>query len=116
MEKELDAAVSVEIIDSTGDVFRDLNLPSGEEDMLKIALARAFTNVVRKRDLTQTEAANIVVTDQSEVSKILSGRLRGVSVDRLIRMLAALGRDIDISIAAPKKNRRGKIRVRDAAA
>jgi predicted XRE-type DNA-binding protein len=115
MEKVLDAEASVEIIDSTGNVFSDLGLPSTDEDMIKVALARAFTNVVRKMDITQVETAKIIGTNQGEVSKILSGRLRGLSVDRLIRMLAALGRDIDISIAAPRRNRPGRIRVRDAA-
>jgi predicted XRE-type DNA-binding protein len=116
MAKEREAAGGIEVIDSAGNVFADLGLPSSEEDILKVALARVFTNVVRKLELTQSETAGIIGSDQAEVSKILSGKLRGLSVDRLIRMLAALGRDIDISIAAPRRKRPGRIRVRDAAA
>jgi predicted XRE-type DNA-binding protein len=105
MVKELNVAGGIEVVDSAGNVFADLGLPSSEEDILKVALARAFTNVVRNLELTQTETARAIGTDQAEVSKILSGKMRGLSVDRLIRMLAALGRDIDISIAPPPKKR-----------
>lgn len=115
MEKELDVTTGVEVIDSTGNVFADLGLPSSDEDILKIALARAITNAVRKRDLTQVETATIIGVDQAQVSKILSGKLRGLSVERLIRMLVALGRDVDINIAeSTRKNTRGRITVRAA--
>lgn len=115
MVKEPDVSGGVEVIDSAGNAFADLGLPSSDEDILKVALARAFTNAVRKRDLTQIETASLIGTSQAEVSKILSGKLRGLSVVRLIRMLVALGRDVDINIAEnPRRNRPGRMRVRVA--
>jgi predicted XRE-type DNA-binding protein len=113
MDKQHDVR-EVEIVDGTGNVFADLGLPSTDEDVFKAALARAITNTVRKRDLTQTEAAILIGVDQAQVSKILSGKLRGLSAERLIRMLVALGRDVDIHISERHKNRPGRLRVRAA--
>ncbi len=114
MDKELNVAGGVEVIDSSGDVFADLGIPSSVEDTFKIALARAITNTVRKRDLTQIEVAKIIEVNQAEVSKILSGRLRGFSVERLMRMLVSLGHDVDMHISARHRNRPGRLRVRAA--
>ena len=46
----------------------------------------------------------------SQVSLVVTGKLRGFSTERLIRMLARLGRDIDIVIR-PSSGKTGKIRV-----
>jgi predicted XRE-type DNA-binding protein len=102
------------VIDSSGNVFRDLGLPTTEDEMLKIALARAITNAVRKRELTQTEAAKIIGVDQSKVSALLRGRLKGFSVDRLVRYLVLLGKDIDIRISGRWRNQPGRIKVHAA--
>jgi predicted XRE-type DNA-binding protein len=99
------------VIDSSGDVFRDLGLPSGEEDRLKIAIAHAIANAIRKRDLTQTETAEVIGVDQAKVSALLKGRLRGFSIDRLFRFLVLLGKDVDIRISDRHKNRPGRIKV-----
>lgn len=99
------------VIDSSGNVFVDLELPASEEDMLKVNIARAITNTVRKRALTQAEAAKILGVDQSKVSALLRGRLKGFSVERLIRFLVLLGRDIDIHISKRYRSERGRIKV-----
>jgi len=99
------------VIDSSGNVFADLGLPTTEDEMLKVALARAITNAVRKRELTQTEAAKIIGVDQAKISALLRGRLKGFSVDRLVRYLVMLGKDIDIRISARAKNEPGRIKV-----
>ena len=102
------------VIDSSGNVFADLGLPNTEDEMLKIALARVITNTVRKRDLTQTEAADIIGVDQAKISQLLRGRLKGFSTDRLVRYLCALGKDIDIRIPGKYKSGGGPGRVKVA--
>jgi predicted XRE-type DNA-binding protein len=99
------------VIDSSGNVFRDLDLPTSEEDMLKVAMARAISNAIRKRCLTQTEAADIIGVDQAKVSALLRGRLKGFSVDRLFRFLVLLGKDVDIRISGRFRNQPGRIKV-----
>jgi predicted XRE-type DNA-binding protein len=109
MNAELD--IDEIVIDSSGDVFRDLDLPCGEEDRLKIAV-RAIANVIRKRDLTQTEAAEAIGVDQAKVSALLRGRLRGFSVDRLLKVFSPSrkGRgypNIQSSQKSTRKNKSG---------
>jgi predicted XRE-type DNA-binding protein len=99
------------VIDSTGNVFADLELPATDEDMLKVAIARVITNVLRKRELTQVQAAEIIGIDQSKVSALLRGRLKGFSVERLIKFLTLLGKDVDIRISGRFKNQPGRIKV-----
>ena len=50
--------------------------------------------------------------DQPKVSAIVNGRLENVSSERLMRLLTALGPDIEITVKAKPRNRaRGRIRV-----
>ena len=96
------------VIDSTGNVFADLDLPASEKDMLKVYIAHAITVTLRKKGFTQKEAAKIIGTDQAKVSALLKGKLTGFSIDRLIHYLVLLGRDIDVKISDSHTNR-GKI-------
>jgi predicted XRE-type DNA-binding protein len=50
--------------------------------------------------------------DQPKVSALLNGRLANFSSDRLMRLLTALGQDIEIVVKAKPRNReRGRVRV-----
>ena len=60
--------------------------------------------------MTQTEAAYIMRDAPSQISLVVTGKLRGFSTERLLRMLARLGRDIDIVIR-PSKGKSGKVTV-----
>ncbi len=102
------------VIDGSGSVFEDLNLPSGEEDMLKVAIARAINNVLSQNELTQQQAARITGLDQSKVSAILRGRLKGFSGRRLMKILILLGHDIDIHISKTSQNKPGRLKVHAA--
>lgn len=102
----------VSVTDSiTGNVFADLDLPSQQEDMIKVHIAREITSTVRKRGLTQTQAARILGVDQAKVSAVLRGRLKGFSVARLFVFLTMLGRDVNIHISERYRNGPGQIKV-----
>ncbi len=50
--------------------------------------------------------------DQPKVSALLNGRLANFSSERLMRLLTALGQDVDITVRAkPRDRARGRIRV-----
>jgi hypothetical protein len=57
--------------------------------------------------------------NQPKVSNLLRGRLSGFSTDRLLRLLNALGRDIEIVIierpATPERHASASVRVVEAA-
>jgi predicted XRE-type DNA-binding protein len=76
----------------------------------KNVLAREIADILDDQQLTQTEAAYIMRDAPSQISLVVTGKLRGFSTERLLRMLARLGRDVDIVIR-PAKGKTGKVAV-----
>jgi predicted XRE-type DNA-binding protein len=98
-KRELDYTVS------SGNVFADLGLPNPEELLAKAELANKITVLIRKRGLTQAQAAKLLGVDQPKISYLIRGRLAGFSIERLMRFLLLLGQDIKISVEAAPRNR-----------
>jgi predicted XRE-type DNA-binding protein len=98
-KRELDYTIS------SGNVFADLGLPNPEELLAKAELANKITVLIRKRGLTQAQAAKLLGVDQPKISSLIRGRLTGFSIERLIRFLLLLGQDIRISVEATPRNR-----------
>jgi predicted XRE-type DNA-binding protein len=88
----------IEYEESSGNVFADLGLPDADELLLKAGLARQISVIIEERGLTQAEAARILGTQQPRVSQLVRGALGGFSLERLIRFLNALGRDVEIVV------------------
>jgi predicted XRE-type DNA-binding protein len=84
--------------ESSGNVFADLGLPDADELLLKAGLARQISLILEERGLTQAEAARMLGTQQPKVSQLVRGALGGFSLERLIRYLNALGRDVEIVV------------------
>jgi predicted XRE-type DNA-binding protein len=91
------------ITPSSGNVFADLGLPEPGVLIAKAALVHEIAGVVSQRGLTQTEIARILGTTQPSVSALLAGKLSGFSMDRLIRYLNTLDRDVSI-VVSPRRN------------
>lgn len=105
---------NIEIFSSSGNVFDDLDLPSTQEDLVKVHIAMEIAATIKKRNLTQSEAAHLAGMDQSKISLITRGRLGGFTMDRLVRVLTLLGRDVDIQISPKVHQVPGRIKVRAA--
>jgi predicted XRE-type DNA-binding protein len=97
----------------SGNVFADLDMPDAEEKLCKARIASAIQDAIEARGLTQTKAAQLIGIDQPKVSKILCGRLRDFSTERLLSFLLRLGMDVDIVIhkQVPQDCRAGTISV-----
>jgi predicted XRE-type DNA-binding protein len=107
-KQELDIPVTP----SSGNIFADLGFPEPEEELTKAQLASHLRQVIKRRRLTQVAAAALMGIDQPKVSALLNGRLANFSTDRLLRLLTALGQDVEIVVrekASPRE--RGQIRV-----
>lgn len=113
MSAELNNTESA-VIDSTGNVFADLGLSYSDRDMIKVAFAKAITDTIVKKKLTQVEAARIIKVDQAKVSALSRGKIKGFSIERLIGFLFLLGKDLDICIADESQNRKGRANIRHA--
>ena len=106
----------IPVTPSSGNVFADLGFAEPEEELTKAQLASHIRQVIKRRRLTQVAAASLMGVDQPKVSALLNGRLANFSSDRLMRLLTALGQDVEITVKAKPRNRsHGRIRVVDAA-
>ncbi len=96
----------------SGNVFADMGLPEPEEELTKAQLASHIRQVIKRQRLTQVAAAGLLGIDQPKVSALLNGRLAHFSSERLMRLLTALGQDVDITVRTKPGNRtHGRIRV-----
>ncbi len=94
----------------SGNVFEDLGHPRPAEALAKAELARKIGEVIAKRRLTQAAAAELLNLDQPKVSALVRGRLAGFSLDRLVRLLVLLGRDVEIVVKS-RARAAGRVRV-----
>jgi predicted XRE-type DNA-binding protein len=103
---------SRESTQSSGNVFADLNLPRADDLLAKAELATKIIAEIQRRRMTQTQAAAIFGIDQPKISALKQGKLSGFSIERLMRFLLLLGRDIEIKVKAkPKSRAAAKLRV-----
>jgi predicted XRE-type DNA-binding protein len=103
---------TIDVVESSGNVFADIGLPNPEERLAKADLAIRISSAIRARRLTQACAARILKIDQPKVSRLMRGRLSGFSTERLMHFLTLLGRDIEIVVkTAPRSRRQGRLRV-----
>jgi predicted XRE-type DNA-binding protein len=84
-------------------------LPNPEDRLAKAELARRISEVISERRLTQLEAAALLGIDQPKISALVRGRLGGFSLERLMRFLNLLGRDVQIVVTPKPKGRRRAI-------
>ncbi|MHB1462847.1 MAG: helix-turn-helix domain-containing protein [Armatimonadota bacterium] len=89
---------SIKVTESSGNVFEDIGLLDAEEALARADLALRISDIITERGLTQAAAARILEIDQPKVSALICGRLEGLSTDRLLRFLNALGSDVQIAI------------------
>ena len=87
----------------SGNIFADLGLPNVEEHQLTAALVVQLGRLIKKRKLSQIEAAKLIGVRQPDLSNILRGHYRGYSVARLMRMLTAFDQDIEITTRPHRK-------------
>jgi predicted XRE-type DNA-binding protein len=100
-------------IEGSGNVFADLEFPDADEMLAKAELATKIAGILRRRGLTQMQAAEILGVDQPKVSALIRGRLSGFSIERLLRFLLLLGTDVAITIK-PRQRSHSRLRTRTA--
>ena len=86
-------------------MFADLGYPDAAERQAKLRLAHALNQVLTQQGLTQTAAARLLGLTQPKVSALRHYKLAGFSVERLMTLLTALDRDVDIVIRKKPRSR-----------
>src|ERR1035438_9028666 len=89
----------------SGNVYEDLGYPDSEVMLVKARLLTKIAEIIRKRGLTQIQAAARLGMTQPKVSALLKGQFRGVSEQKLLECLTRLGRDVQIVVKPAAKNR-----------
>jgi predicted XRE-type DNA-binding protein len=89
---------------SSGNVFSDLDLPKADDLMAKAELAARIIEEIQRRRFTQSQAARMLGIDQPKISALKQGKLSGFSIERLMRFLLLLGRDIQITVKRKAKS------------
>lgn len=87
-----------EAIHESRNVFADIGLPDAADHQLKADIVIEIKRVLEARGLTQTAAASLAGLAQPDLSNILRGRMKGFSVERLLRVLTALDQDVEIVV------------------
>jgi predicted XRE-type DNA-binding protein len=106
------ARKKTKVLASSGNVFADLGLSDAEEKQTRVRLAVAINTIIETRQMSQARAARRLNVNQPKVSALLNYRLQGFSVERLMKFLTALDRDVEIVIhKKPPRRKRGRILV-----
>jgi predicted XRE-type DNA-binding protein len=87
-----------QVHDSSGNVFADLGIADPTTHKLKAELVAKLDSILKSRGLSQTAAARLIGVGQPDLSKLLNGRFREMSVERLLRMLTRLDCDVYINV------------------
>ncbi len=85
-------------------VFKDIGVRDADAQLVKAQLVFKIDAIMKKRRLTQVEAADLFGVRQPDVSKMLRGEFRQFSVERLMRFLVALDQDVEI-VVRPHRDR-----------
>jgi predicted XRE-type DNA-binding protein len=97
---------------SSGNVFADIGLDEPVERLAKSDLALKIAQIINKRHLSQTQAAQLLGIPQPKVSAILNGQLKGFSLEKLMHLLCALDWDVEVVVKKkPASRKHGRLQV-----
>jgi len=85
-----------------GNVLESIELSNSRNRDFKIDIVIEIRRIFEARGLTQTAAAELAGLARPDLSNILRGQLKGYSVERLLRVLTALGQDVEIVVRPGK--------------
>ena len=85
---------------SSGNVFVDLGFPAEEAENLRVRadLMIAIRALIGEKGWSQTEAARHFGVAQPRISEICQAKIELFTVDKLINMLAHVGRQVSVQV------------------
>ena len=90
-------------IQGTDNVLSDLGFEDAEELSAKANLAIKLNELIDKRGLSQTEAANITGMTQPKVSQVRHYKLQNISLERLMQALVSLDQQVEIVVRQARR-------------
>jgi predicted XRE-type DNA-binding protein len=95
-----DEIISVDFIESSGNVFADLALDDAEELLTRAKLGYTVRKMLESRHLKQEEIAYLLNIKQPEVSNLMTGKYHLFSETRLFHFLNKLEQKVIIHITS----------------
>lgn len=96
----------------SGNVYADLGYADADEMLIKAQLMAKIAEIIKRKGVTQTQAAELLGMSQPKLSNLLRGQFRGFSERRLMDCLTKLGRDVQIVVkATPRSRRDGRLSI-----
>ena len=92
-------------------VYADLGYADADAMLVKAQLAAKIGDVVKRRRLTQVQAAQLFGMPQPKVSAMLRGQFRGISEERMMRCLVALGQNVQIVVKPARRGSEAELSV-----
>ena len=89
----------LELKRGSDDPFRDLGMPEPDANRMKADLAAAIIGVLDRRGLSVRAAGKVVGVPHSAIVNIRNAKLSGFSIERLVRILNALDRRVEVRIS-----------------
>jgi predicted XRE-type DNA-binding protein len=100
------------IEESSGNLWADVGRSDAAEAYARSQLMHRITEILRERDLTQVQMAELLGTTQPVVSDLMNAKLSKFSIERLFSFLEALGYDVEIVVHRRKPMKRISMRRR----
>jgi predicted XRE-type DNA-binding protein len=95
----------------TANVLVDLGFPDAEELSAKAILAKKLNDILDARALNQAQAAKLLGMPQPKISAIRNYKLRGISLERLMQALTAVGQHVEIVVRPSRRPATARIDV-----
>lgn len=87
-----------DIIQGSGNVFRDLGHPDADREQLRALLAAQIIGVLDDRKLTVRAAQELTGVAAGDFSRIRQVKLGRFTIDRLMTILAGLGQEVEVTV------------------
>ena len=79
---------------SSGNVFKDLGLPSPDERLAKAKLAYKINRLIADQRITQKDAANFLGISRSKMTALRNGQLKNFTIDHLVSLFRSMNSDL----------------------
>ncbi|MDP1698755.1 MAG: helix-turn-helix transcriptional regulator [Xanthomonadaceae bacterium] len=101
----------IKIHEGSTNVYADLGRADADEMLVKAQLATKIAALMTRRRMTQVQASLLFGMPQPKVSAMLRGQFRGISEEKMMRCLLALGQHVEIVVKPARKGQTGTLSV-----
>jgi predicted XRE-type DNA-binding protein len=99
---------SLEILRGSDNLFADAGLPEADTELMKADLATEIVRILRERNLTGAQAAELAGTTAADLSRLRRASLDRFTIDRLVKILNRLDRRIEVAVTMRPRGQGGE--------